>query len=340
MSDNGFPSLFPTGAFSLSVDLSLAWGEHDLNEDTLDLEQRAILTREQFLAPFIKLLHKHHIRATWNVVGHLLLDRCDGYHQPAPMYARYPDWYRMDPILEEKKAPAWYGLEVIEQIQAADPKQEFGCMGFSHEIFNEPGMTAEVAKASLHHCRNAAKTVGLTFDSFCFPRNAVGHREVLKQAGYKGYRGELADPSHSMPPAIARTLRSLYLTVRPCSCPVWPHLDHHGMVVVPVSWELLSYRGAGALIPQFQRINPVRMALFVAAAKEALVHLVINPMTLYNSPHQVKRALRGLDALLGFVATARDRTQYEILTVADIIHRVLEEGAGPNLHNMEDGLQG
>ena len=339
MNPDSFPSLFPTGAFCLSVDFSLAWGEHDQNDDTLDLEQRAILTRERFIPDFLTLLHKHHVRATWNVVGHLLLDRCDGNHQPAPRYARYPDWYRQDPILEEKKAPAWYGLEMIEQILAADPKQEFGCMGFSHEIFNEPGMNAETALASLARCKQAAEKLGIRFQSFCFPRGAVGHRDAIIRAGFRGYRGPLADRNFSLPPKLQNPLRSAYLALRPCACPVWPHLDHHGLVVVPTSWDMLPFHGAGLLVPLFQRVNPVRLSLFLAAAKEGLVHVTVNPMRFCDSPRHVARALSGLDAMLGFVAAARDRAKFEILTMGDIIGRVLEEGTCPLPRQSADGLE-
>ncbi|MBF0426786.1 MAG: hypothetical protein HQL66_13305, partial [Magnetococcales bacterium] len=60
------------GALTLSIDLELAWGRCDIPYQANDLA--TIRNERVVVARLAALFEKYNIRATWAVVGHLLLD--------------------------------------------------------------------------------------------------------------------------------------------------------------------------------------------------------------------------------------------------------------------------
>src|SRR5262245_21258700 len=115
------------GVAVVSIDTELAWGDSHRRDGasgrTYDRE-REIVTR------LLDVLTRYEIPATWAVVGHLFLDHCDAVDgRPHPDIVRpsYPwlneDWYAIDPCTDVRKAPAYYGRDIVDAISRCSVPQ-------------------------------------------------------------------------------------------------------------------------------------------------------------------------------------------------------------------------
>ncbi len=130
----------------ISIDVELAWGRvhHGIRpgSDTLfDEERRSV-------AAMLDLMQRYRISATWAVVGHLFLDRCEpvgGVHHPELRRAPYSwfegDWFADDPGTTVHRDPWWYAPDLIDAIKACPVNQEIGSHSFSHQIVGDLFMT-------------------------------------------------------------------------------------------------------------------------------------------------------------------------------------------------------
>ena len=138
----------------------------------------------------LNLFEKYNIPATWAVVGHLFLDYCeceDGIpHKNMPRFKE--NWYSSDPCTDIQRNPLYYGKDIVEKILSNRIEHEIGYHSFSHVIFSE--CSREVAEAEIKMGNKLAKDFGIALKSFVFPENKIGHIDVLKENGFKIYRGE------------------------------------------------------------------------------------------------------------------------------------------------------
>src|SRR5689334_21359673 len=105
------------GLFILSLDTEIAWGTYDpkaLARHKTSFDNNRILIRR-----LLDLLDQYSIPATFAVVGHLFLERCDGHPdvlQPHYAWALEPDSAR-DPRSDLDHAPWYYGPDIIAAIR-------------------------------------------------------------------------------------------------------------------------------------------------------------------------------------------------------------------------------
>jgi peptidoglycan/xylan/chitin deacetylase (PgdA/CDA1 family) len=188
------------GVFILWIELELAWGLlHRKKINLRKLTKVSIRVRE-ILDEIFALLEKYRIPVTWAVVGHLLLDRCERNsglphsEMPRPHYSWLEkDWYRYDPCSDLKSAPAWYGRDLMDRIvkyvNESKLSHEIGCHTFSHQLFGDPGCTRDVARKEIEKCIGLMKNYyGIVPKVFAFPRDYVGHLDLLKQYRFIFFR--------------------------------------------------------------------------------------------------------------------------------------------------------
>ena len=184
-------------AFVVSIDLEMGWGVHDQGLEAIEgLGPTRAQDERALIASLLDLFRRHHIPATWAVVGHLFLDSCrpvGGVMHPDVFRPDYQwhdgDWLRLDPATDLDTDPLWYGRDVVDMIRAALPLQEIGCHTFSHLLAGDPGCSREAFSSDLAACDAAATSVGVDLRSFVFARNSIGHLDILAAHGYLSYRG-------------------------------------------------------------------------------------------------------------------------------------------------------
>jgi hypothetical protein len=318
------------GTMVLSLDLELSWGWFDeipiATLDAQSLEERRQIKR------LLVLLDRHNIPATWATVGHLMLDNCardrrDGQaHTDVFPHARYSwfpaDWYHFDPCTNVTSAPGWYAPDIVEWIRHARARHEIGSHSFGHIYYGDPECTPSVAQADLKAACEAAARQGIVLKSFVFPRNQVGHLDVLKSFGLRSYRG-------AEPPLICTDNRVLQravhfldqlLALRP--------RDVRAEEILPGLWNLpgnhffMARDGIRKMIPMASRVLKGKRGITHAVKTGGLYHLWFHP---FNLNEDTEAMLSGLAAIFQYAHRMREQGLLEILTMDDYVRRLERE---------------
>jgi len=259
----------------VSLDTELAWGFHDYDRPPW---HRVDAGREAWRW-LLDRFAAHDIPCTWAVVGHLFLDGCDGVHADHPSV---DGWFDYDPGADEHTAPAWYAPSLVQAIADSDVDHEIASHTFSHVEFGDPATDRRLARAELRRSRELAEEWGLELDSLVFPRNRVGHRDVLADAGFSAYRGVGPDQWYH-----GTTVRPVgkglsYAVGRSAPPVVTPTVDEQGLVDVPASLNLFAFQGPArrlvCAVTDDPVVRKVRLGLRELAGREdGVLHLWLHP---------------------------------------------------------------
>lgn len=191
------------GIFTLCIEVELAWGFVHRKTINLSSIKRISNNARKILGTVLDLLEIYELPVTWSFLGHILLDRCDRDadgvphpEMPRPSYSwlKRDDWYAYDPCTDVQRDPAWYGKDIVDRIfqylEESRMLHDVGCHSFSHQLFGDPGCGEELARAEIESCVELMKMqYGVTPRVFTFPRDYVGHVELLKEYGFMAFRG-------------------------------------------------------------------------------------------------------------------------------------------------------
>jgi peptidoglycan/xylan/chitin deacetylase (PgdA/CDA1 family) len=300
------------GDVVVSVDAELAWGYHDLAE----APDRVADAREGWRTA-LALFEDHGVPATWAVVGHLLLEACDGRHADHPLG---PEWFSCPPG-EASAADDWRAPDLVGAVLDSDPDHEVGSHTFSHLPMTHERATPAAVDAELAASRSAAERFDLSLDSFVFPRNRVGHRERLADWGFACYRG--TRPATWYDGSRLRPLAKLldYSPVGRAPPLVRPAVDEFGLVNVPASLYLYSFQGPARAAARAVGRDPIvavaRRGVEKAVDGDGLFHLWLHPHNLLQ-PGGTER----LDAVLAYVARRRAETDLRVRTMGAVARDV------------------
>lgn len=294
--------LLEHGVFTLSLDFELIWGTVDVRgpepyRRTCEIERDVVLDR------LLELLAEFDISATWCIVGHLFLSSCapqNGVKHPEivrpPHSWTAGDWFAHDPCGTEKTDPIFYGASLIERIRSCPVEQEIGCHSFSHVIFGDPGCSREAAASEVAECVRLAADRGLELRTFAFPRNRVGHLDVLREHGLTCYRGP--EPAWYESPGLPRAVKRLghladVITARrpPVSS---PEESFESVWNIPASMMFFPMRGPRRHIPLSRRVRRAIKGLDRAAAERRIFHLWFHPTNLVDEQEQMFAGLRSI----------------------------------------------
>jgi peptidoglycan/xylan/chitin deacetylase (PgdA/CDA1 family) len=317
---------FDRGVFTLSLDFELIWGTLDLFGP--ERFRRACETeRTEIVDRLLDLFVEFEIPATWCVVGHLFLDRCrasDGVKHPEivpPARAwRQREWFADDPCSDESSAPLFYGRSLVEKIRRCKVPQEIGSHSFSHVVFGDPGCSRETAASEVAACVRLAHDAGLELRSFVFPRNRVGHLDVLREHGFVCYRGpEPAWYERPSWPAVARKLGHLADVLLAATPPtVSPERTDSGLWNLPASMIYFPTHGARRHIPVSLRVRRARRGLEAAAKRKGVFHLWLHPTNLAG---ETESMFSGLRRILEEVRSVRGRSRLEVLPMIGVAEK-------------------
>ncbi len=274
------------GAFLLTLDFELAWGSRDLpGVDREALVDQALRTREAVVDPLLDLLVSRGVPATWAAVGHLFLGEARrdaaGRLHPEVVPPRHPwhpePWLADVPEGDEAGQAAWMARSILERVR--DAGQPVGCHGFSHEIYGDPGCARQSADTALGAAVRAAAGLGVRPRAFVFPRNRVGHLDLLAKHGFTCYRGPA--PGVTRLPGPAGRLGHLGAVAAGAPPPtVLPEPGPHGLWNIPASAAFLPVHGVRRAIPLGQRVRRLARGVEAAARSRRVMHLWLHPINL------------------------------------------------------------
>ncbi len=319
---------FPRGVFTLSLDFELVWGSRDLYDPLEPLLEQARVTRTEVFGPLLGRLQGLGIPATWATVGHLFLAearREGGVLHPQVVPPRHPwyprPWFQDVPEGSEAQHPEYYARSLVERLVQAG--QEIGSHSFSHILFDDPGCSRQCADSDLAACVALARGLGVELRSFVFPRNRLGHLDLLQRHGFLCYRGPSPDWYAPLPRALGR-LGHLAQVLRASPPPtVMPERDPHGLWNIPASSSFFPAEGRRRHIPVRLRTERALAGLRAARTDGCLFHLWLHPINLASLPGPM---LEGLGRVLDEAARLRDRGELEILSMGQLAAR-MQDGA-------------
>ena len=299
------------GSVVISVDAELGWGFHDLADPPMErLEAgRSGWTR------LLDILDKHSVPATWGVVGHLMLDDCDGTHANLPSL---DGWFDTERGRWRERPDFRFGPELVRGIVEAEPNHEVACHTFSHVLFGDDRVTEDIARGELRAAVDAGTRFGIEYSTLIFPRNSVGHRDLLGEFGFMCYRSRRARPSN----ALSRVGEKLLSTIAPDRIPlVTPSVDEHGLVDIPPSLYLFGFEGTPRTVAEAVGVDPiVRQAvrgIDRASREDGIFHVWLHPNDICTD-----RDARRIDRIVEYAAAKRDNTDLQIETMAAVADRV------------------
>lgn len=305
--------------FIISLDTELLWGYIAYpSAEVISLLKNDSEKGRGCIDILLNLFEKHNIPATWAVVGHLFLDHCekeDGI--PHKEMSRFKeDWYSSDPCTDIQRDPLYYGKDIVEKILSNRVEHEIGYHSFSHVVFSK--CNREVAEAEVKVGNKLAKEFGITLKSFVFPENKIGYVDVLKENGFKIYRGENGwrryDPSQNI--LVRKFNGGINKLVAPPVDPEW--MD--GIWKIPSSMIFCDPQIKFSLLPR------AKFGLYRAIKAKKVFHIWLHPHSLLLYP-----SLKDdLDKFLEVVAKKRDDGKIEVMTMGEFVEALEEKGMEGN----------
>lgn len=314
---------FDKGIFTLSLDFELIWGTADLGLE--HFRKVCVIERQIVIDRLLQLFEEFDISATWAILGHLFLDKCEpqnGIKHPEIARPNFnwikEDWFAHDPCGTENEKSIHLGKSLVEKIRNCRVHQEIGSHSFSHMVFGDAGCSRETAVTEISESIKAAEEQGIKLKSFVFPRNEIGYLDVLKNSGFDCYRG--VEPNWYENRRISEKLRRglrLFDVLRAATPPtVLPKKDESGLWNIPGSAMYFPMHGFRRHIPVSSRVKRTVKGINAAIAKKEIFHFWFHPT---NMVDEMEKMFDGLRQILDYVASLRDQGKLEVLTMGEIV---------------------
>ena len=178
-----------TGVLTMSVEVELGWGVHDLDERG-HLSEDGSVERE-YLRRLLAVTERCGTPISFDIVGHLLLDRCRGTHD-GPYD---PDWYDADPGTGVEEDPLFYAPEMADRILGSSADHELCTHTFSHLLCRRA--PEALVDAELERVQELHEAVDAPVTSFVPPRHSRPENHVLRRNGIRTARYAKTEESAS-----------------------------------------------------------------------------------------------------------------------------------------------
>ena len=302
------------GTVTLSVDAELGWGWHDLECPPSERVEAGRTGWQRLL----DLFDEYEVPATWAIVGHLFLDECDGRHDDHPLGN---DWFRRETGAWRNRPDLRFGADLVRAVQSAGVDHDLGSHTFSHVPLWDSETSRETAREEIERSVGVAESCGLSLDSFVYPRNRVGHRDLLAECGFRAYRGQ-RPTTRADGGRLGRATKLVRGTVPGTHPPVVePHVDEYGLVNVPASLYLFGFEGRARTVAEAVYADPIllkaKRGIDAVAASDGVFHMWLHPNNLV-----AERDLARVEAVLSLVAERRRAADINVATMAGVADAV------------------
>ena len=315
--------------FVLSLDTELIWGTFRMWSPA-QFEAKYPNVRVT-ISNILRLLERYEVSATWAVVGHLFLERCErdaaGVAHPDLVHPSqsfcHEDWYSRDPCGDSAGDHLWYGPDILDMIQGASVSQEIGSHSFGHPLYGDTEFSREAAAADLDACLAVARLRGIELRSFVYPGNSVAFQELLRERGFRAFRGIGPEEGRirSLPARLQRPARLATQVLGTKPQVGRPTEELPGLWDIPASMLLLTRTGLRRLSTRHARLRKARAGIATARRQGSVFHLWTHPWNFADDPgfH-----LDVLDEILEGVARDRDAGLLRVETMGSMAARLSE----------------
>jgi peptidoglycan/xylan/chitin deacetylase (PgdA/CDA1 family) len=269
------------GTFIISFDCEGKWGM----ADRITPHHNQFLTEsniERAYEKIVDLLARHDVPATFAFVMAFTLSTTE--------FARYSDrlhdvqfhgsnWLRyFRSQIATGHSDGWFAPRAIDIVRSR-PEHEIACHGFSHLPIGDSTIGRLEAAHEIESAEAVAREKGLKLKTFVFPRNLIGHTDLLAAAGYIGYRSRLVHSTRTAAGALSAAAEWNVLTRAQLH-----GVQHNGLQVIPPGNFLNWRRGARKLVPR--RVTSLRWynILKDAVHRGIVAHIWLHPHNIIDGP--------------------------------------------------------
>jgi len=304
------------GLFVISLDTELAWGSFDTGE--FSQHETAYQNTRSVIQDLCSLFDAYNMPTTWALVMHLLED-CDGHSQcPRPQF-EWVNWYDELPCITGVDQNIWHTPDILRMIESTKVEHEIGLHGYTHMILGDPGCTPEAAQYEINKAIQIANRWDIDPQTYIFPRNNIGHLDILSKSGLSYYRGVdsywYEKFSYSV---VQKPMRFIDETFKRAPPVVSPRRKEDGLVELPGSQILRPYNGPWKYSPKNSQLSRAKKGLSKAARTGNIFHLWFHPfnLSLNKSNH-----LNLVNDILAHASQLRRDGQIEFCTLAEAASR-------------------
>ncbi|EMA71067.1 DUF2334 domain-containing protein [Halorubrum distributum] len=299
------------GRFVISLDTELSWGSFDTAG--VEYHKQAYRNTREVVDGLCSLFDAYEVPVTWALVMHLF-DDCDGNHELNSPQFDWVDWNTAMPCVTDTDQELWYAPEVLERIRSTTVDHEIGLHGYSHLILGADGCTRSTAQSEVEKAVAVANRCGIDPETYIFPRNEIGHLDVLRDNGLQFFRGVDARwYERRLSGVLQKPLRFADETLQ-WTPPVVSPRKRDGLVELPGSQILRPFDGPWHYTPADSQLVRAKRGLNRAAQTGQVFHLWFHPFNLGTS---IARHLSLMEEIVSYAAELRDRDEIEICTIAD-----------------------
>jgi len=312
-----------SGVVTLSMEIELGWGVHDL-DDTSHLSDGGRHER-RYLASCLDRCDRLDVPVSFDVVGHLCQPACDCDHDGG----HEEGWFAADPGTNVEDDPLFYAPEAIAAIADRPTDHELCTHTYSHvpchEVDRETlAWELEEAQSQLERL-SGSRTV-----SIVPPRHYRPPADALREAGIETMRICRDTSDRSRPARAKELLVGPHPTFEPrlvdgvleTYCTSYPSLTSSalpaGQRSAPAPFSALPVRTR-----QYLQRRYLRQAVADAAAADRYCHLWCHLYDLSN-----RYQWRLVSDFLEELAAMRDRGEVEIMTMEALNDHVREHRTG------------
>jgi hypothetical protein len=191
----------------------------------------------------------------------------------------------------------------------------------------DPECSRDTFESELRACKELASAGNVELKSFVFPKNKVGHTEVLAQYGFVTYRGPHPSWFGRFPHLLWRIAHKID-AFSPITPPVVFPEKCDGIWNIPASSYYVDRDDLwGKALPIWMRVWKARMGMRKAIKMKGIFQLWFHP---YNLTTDMEGLFRGLEQIFVEVARLRSQGRLDNLTMGELgsaLEAGLESGA-------------
>lgn len=302
-----------TATFILSLDCEGKWGMADKITSYHDHHLTTAKLSEAY-AKLLALFDRYEIPVTFAFVMALLLS-AEEQRDKDHLFPTCDAGSRWLSRFRDAQAcgalEGWTHPELLDQVREKK-RHEIACHGFSH-LPLDASITSGAAEAEFGACKQVAAMRGIALETLVFPRNQVGHLDLLKPNGFAGFRDRLTRPGGKvgMLMALASEL-NINERTQPARAPAAGE-----PVRIPAGYFFNWRVGMRKRVPRV--VTKLRWKkLLERSGGGDVVHLWLHPHNIITGPE----TLASLEEILREVADRRHQGKVEALTQADYCRRI------------------
>src|SRR5262249_33246287 len=174
------------------------------------------------------------------------------------------------------------------------------------------------ARSEVAECVRLARELGVELRSFAFPRNSVGHLDVLREHGFRCYRGPGPRwyERDDAPGPLGRLAHLADVLTAAAPGTVLPEPTASGLWNIPGSMIYFPMHGVRRYVPLSRRVARALKGLRSAAESGRVFHLWFHPTNLADGADTM---FAGLREILSCATQLRREGALRILPMRDLV---------------------